>query len=413
MWSVDIDGTDITSLCQNITWHPKLSRPASLTVRVPGHLVSVTNGVSEMHLTNGGLLFSGPVWMPEDQGDADATYTVITAYDHLIYLPKRMCKTPADWPDNNYPDVVPPTEPGPCNLADPVKVLTDYSTAPTILAAFINATNDCDGAWKLTVGSVSGGGPDMTGAPADWPMTVQQMADNLLSTGWLYMVVNPGYGSSTVDLIGPSIRGAPLRDMTGSVSLDYATGNFNSQAATKTSDMDEMTNALWYLLGPHRNWYTGDISHWAGSITPTAANAGGDGEGHLIDGIFVDNPGTPWPPDLVARWMGSRATYGYMQDIQVHDTAEDEQTEARPYFEEMYANEAFLRAVPRLFAGITPERAYGSGPSFMPGDLISVNAGPQLGGGYSGAVLVYEYEISVDADGVAEYTQLVASPDGS
>ena len=77
----------------------------------------------------------------------------------------------------------------------------------------------------------------MTGAPADWPMTVQQMADNLLSTGWLYMVVNPGYGSSTVDLIGPSIRGAPLRDMTGSVSLDYATGNFNSQAATKTSDM--------------------------------------------------------------------------------------------------------------------------------------------------------------------------------
>src|SRR4029079_10065770 len=119
-WSVDIDGTDITSLCQNITWHPKLSRPASLSVRVPGHLVSVTNGVSEMHLSNGGLLFSGPVWMPEDQGDADATYTVITAYDHLIYLYKRMCKTPIDYPPNDPPD-----EPGPCNLADPSKVLTD------------------------------------------------------------------------------------------------------------------------------------------------------------------------------------------------------------------------------------------------------------------------------------------------
>jgi len=49
--------------------------------------------------------------------------------------------------------------------------------------------------------------------------------------------------------------------------------------------------------------------------------------------------------------------------------------------------------------------------TLMPGDLISVSAGAQLGGGYSGSVLVYEYEVTVDADGVAEYTQLVASPD--
>jgi hypothetical protein len=401
MWSVDIDGSDITSLCQNITWHPKLSRPASLSVRVPGHLVSVTNGVSEMHLTNGSLLFSGPAWMPEDQGDADATYTVITAYDHLIYLNKRMCKTPADYPDNNYPDVVPPTEPGPCNLADPSKVIADFITAPEILAAFINATNDCpDGPWQITVGSAAAGGPDMTGVPADWPMNIQQLADMLLDTGQLNILVNPGFGSSTVDLT----NGGVVNDLTGSVSLDYGTGNFNSQAATKTSDMEDVINALWYLLGPKRPWYTGDISHWAGSITPTAPNAGPDGDG--------GEPGPPWPPALVARWMGSRGIYGYMQEIQVHDSAEDEQVTARPLFEEMYANEAYLRAVPRLFTGITPERAYGSAPSFMPGDLISVSAGTQLGGGYSGSVLVYEYEISVDADGVAEYTQLVASPDG-
>jgi hypothetical protein len=400
MWSVDIDGSDITSLCQNITWHPKLSRPGSLSVRVPGHLVSVTNGVSEMHLTNGSLLFSGPVWMPEDQGDADATYTVITAYDHLIYLNKRMAKTPAGWPDNNYPDEIPPTEPGPCNLADPNKVLTDYITAPAILGAFIDATNDCpDGAWQITVGSVASGGPDMTGVPADWPMNIQNIADMLLDTGQLNILVNPGYGSSSVDLT----NGGVVNDLSGSVSLDYGTGNFNSQSATKSSDMEDVINALWYLLGPKRPWYTGDISHWAGSITPTAPNAGPDGDG--------GEPGDPWPPALVARWMGSRGIYGYMQEIQTHDTKEDEQTTARPLFEEMFANEAYLRAIPRLFTGITPERAYGSSPTFMPGDLISVSAGSQLGGGYSGSVLVYEYEISVDADGVAEYTQLIASPD--
>lgn len=399
-WQVDIDGSDITSLCQSITWHPKLSRPASLSVRVPGHLVSVTNGVSEMHLTNGGLLFSGPVWMPEDQGDADATYTVITAYDHLIYLNKRMCKTPVD-----YPDYDPPDEPGPCSLADPNKVLSDFVTAPEILGAFIQSANDCpSGAgplppWVLQVGSVAAGGPDMTGAPADWPMNIQQFADLLLDTGQLNILVNPGIGSSTVDLT----NGGVVNDLTGIVSLDYGIGNFNSQTANKTSDMAEVVNALWYLLGPKRPWYAQDIAHWAGSITPTAPNAGPDGDG--------GEPGDPWPPALVARWMGSRGLYTYMQEIQIHDTKEDEQTTARPLFEEMYANEAYLRAVPRLFTQIKPEREFGGSPAFMPGDLISVSAGAQLGGGYSGSVLVYEYEVTVDADGVSEYTQLIASPD--
>jgi hypothetical protein len=111
--------------------------------------------------------------------------------------------------------------------------------------------------------------------------------------------------------------------------------------------------------------------------------------------------------------MGSRATYGYMQEIQIHDQKEDEQTTARPLYEEMYANEALLRAEPRKFISIKPERQSGGGVSFLPGDLISVNAGAVLGGGFSGSVLVYEYEITVDADGVAEYTQLLASPDGN
>lgn len=409
MWSVDIDGTDITALCQNITWHPKLSRPASLSVRVPGHLVSVTNGVSEMHLTNGSLLFSGPVWMPEDQGDADATYTVITAYDHLIYLTKRMAKTPSDYPEPS-PNYIqdPDHPPGPCNLADPSDVITTESTAPAIMAAFLQATIDCDppaerggpgGPWQLSVGSVAAGGADMTGIPAEWPSNIQDIADMLLSSGQLNILVNPGYGSSSVDLT----NGGVVNNLTGSVSLDYGTGNFNSQAATKSSNMEDVTNALWYLLGPRVHWFTQDISHWGGSITPTAPNAGQDGDGPL--------PGPSWPPALVAKWMGSQASYGYMQEIQIHDEKEDEQITARPLFEEMYANEAYIRATPRLFTGITPERAFGSAPTFSPGDLISVSAGSQLGGGYSGSVLVYEYEISIDADGVAEYTQLLASPD--
>lgn len=403
-WSIDIDGSDITSLCQEITWHPKWSRPASLVVRVPGHLVNAQVGTSEMHLTNGSLLFSGPVWHVDDSGDPNTTYTEITAYDHLIYMNKRLCKTGTDYPDPPGPAT--PGEPGPCNLADPHQVILDQGTAPAILGYFIEHADDCPfeapyAPWQIQKGSVDGGGVDMTGIPAEWPMTIQDMADLLLSSGELGIIVHPGYGVSTVDLT----NGGVVNDLSGSVSIDYATGNFNAQTATKTRDMDNVVNALWYLLGPRVHFYPNDISHWAGSITPSYKNSGYDGNKP------GGEPGEPWNPALVARWMGSRSTYGYMQEIQIHDDKEDEQTTVRPMFEALFAKEAFLRAVPRTMIDIKPERASGSSPAFGVGDKISVNAGSRLGGGFSGGILVYEFEINVDADGVAEYTQITGSPD--
>lgn len=109
--------------------------------------------------------------------------------------------------------------------------------------------------------------------------------------------------------------------------------------------------------------------------------------------------------------MGSRGAYGYMQEIQIHDEKEDEQISARPLFERMFAKEAYLRAVPRTFVNIKPERATGSAPLFGVGDKIGMNAGSALGGGFSGAIMVYEFEINIDADGVADYTQITGSPD--
>jgi len=356
-----------------------------------------------MHLTNGGLLFSGPVWFIDDSGDADATYTEITAYDHLIYMNKRLCKTGTDYPDPPGPAT--PNEPGPCNLADPHKVILDYGTAPGILGYFIGHADDCPNEapypWQIQLGSVAAGGDDMTGIPAEWPMSIADMAEMLLSSGELGIIVNPGYGASTVDLT----NGGIVNDLTGSVSINYATGAFNAQTASKTGDMEDVVNALWYLLGPRVHFYAQDISHWRGSITPTAQNSGYDG--NKPNG----EPATPWPSEFTARLTGSRGSYGYMQEIQIHDEKEDEQTTVRPMFERMYQKEAFLRAEPRIFVDIKPERATGTGSPFGVGDLIGVSAGARLGGGYSGSILVYEFEINVDADGVAEYTQIIGSPD--
>lgn len=393
-WTVDVDGNDITSICQTIRWRPKLNRPASCIVRFPAGLFSAPVGTSELHLSNGGLLFSGPVWFQQSDGTEDAAYTELTAYDHTIYLQKRMCKTGTDYPAPPSPNYT--HEPGPCNLADPRAVITDNVTCTEILRAFINATNDCDPAGlPITVGSCATGGDNVVGEFTDWPMDIQTFANILLQTGQLDIMVNPGYGSSSVDLY----NGDAGTDRSGSVSLQYATGSFNSRRGNRTSDMEQVINALWYLLGPKQAHYTGDITHWGGSITPTARDGGPDGDGPL--------PGTPWPPALVSRWSSSRSTYGYFQEIRVLDAKEDEQ-KIRDMFETLFAQEAYLRAVPRTFAYLSPDRTT-AGPSFYVGDKISVSAGGILGGGFSGTVRVYEYEITVDTDGIGEFTDLTTS----
>ena len=400
-WTIEVDGTDITSICQQITWHPKLSRPASCVARFPANLFSATTGVSQLRLYNGGLLFSGPVWYQQGDGAEDAAYTELTAYDHLIYLSKRMCKTPESWPAYNWPPIFPPDptfEPGPCNLADPTKVILDYLTAPEILKVFLEATADCDGSFPISVNSFATGGPDLSGFPCDWPMDIATFAELLLQTGVLDIIVNPGFGSSSVDLY----NGDAGSDLSGSVVFQYGTGAYNSRGAGRTSDMEEVINALWYLLGPKAPQYTGDISHWRGSLTPDGA--------HDIDKWdHPTHPWHPWPGALVSRWSSSRGTYGYMQQIDIHDSKEDENS-IRFLFEKMYQNESYLRAIPRTFSSIQADRS-DDPPGFAVGDLITLQAGSMLGGGFSGVQRVYGFEISIDPDGVGEITDITASAD--
>lgn len=342
---------------------------------MPANLVSVTPGVSELHIYSGAtLVFSGRVWYTQADGDPDVTYAEITAYDHLIYLRRRMCKTATG------------------NMITPASVLLSEVTAPAILAAFINNTNSFDpNPMPLTVGTVAGGGADVSAVPMSFPMELDTMRGLLLGTGQIDVFVNPGVGSSTVDLT----NGDGGTDLSGSVSYDYGTGAFNCQIATLTVDMDDVVNALWYFLGPRgpRQTESGFIpeDHWGGSITPTAPHSGGT-----------------WPPALLARIAASRSAYTYMQYIRVFDDNGDEQS-IRPLYEEEWANEAWVRAVPRTFASIRPER--GITPNFAVGDLITVSAGSQLLGGFSGAQRVYGMEVSCDADGVVEVTEILTSAD--
>ena len=174
--------------------------------------------------------------------------------------------------------------------------------------------------------------------------------------------------------------------------------------------MDELINALWYFLGPRGPRAGIPINHWAGSITPTAANAGGDGKGRKINGVFVDEPPQFWPPATISRFMGSRGSYGYFQEVRIFDDNEDEQS-IREAFEEEWNNEAWIRAVPRRFVGIKPER--GVSPTFNVGDFVSMAGGSRLHGGASGVLEVFEFEVEINVNGIVAITDIIASDNQS
>lgn len=386
MWNVAINGSSITSYCQSINWHPRWSRPATCVVRYPAHLFSCEPG-SRLQLYNpsGSLVFSGPVWNTHAEGGPNRTDAEITAYDDLIYMTKRLCKQRS-------------SDPAPYSLIEIWPTIKTAVTAPEIMAAFCeSAITDPNGSGlPWTIGSV-GSGPDVTGVPMQTPIMLDQMRQLLLGTGQLAINVTPSPNGSTLDFVRPpQTPGSPVQ------TFGYQTGAFDSQQATIDKDMDDVINALWYLLGPRGPRAGIPINHWAGSITPTAANAGPDGDGPL--------PGDEWPPELVSRFMGSRGTYGYMQEIKIFDTQEDENS-IRNMYEEMWANEAWVRAVPRTFVGIKPER--GVVPGFTVGDFIGAAGGSRLHGGISGTLQVYEFEVEINVNGICAITEIVASADAT
>lgn len=361
---VDIDGTDISRYCLSKRWHPRLSRPADFIVRAQSRRVQFTPGVSELHVYDGStMIFSGLIAQPQADGNANGAYTQITAYDHLIALKDRMVKTALG------------------NLITPTFVETQ---APGMFAEIVANSKFFDpGPFPLDEGSVAGGGIEVWGALSNFPMKMEQMRQLLVATGQLDIFLVPGIGSSVFNLT----NGDGGNDLSGSVVFEYDTGSHNARVVTWTVDVDQVVNALWYLLGPRLT-----RERWKGSITPTAPHKGGT-----------------WPAPLLSKIALSRSNYGYKQEIQTKD--EEGAYYLRPMYEAQWAAEANLRAEPITITSVLPNRG-STMPVFRPGDLIGVAAGSVINGGFSGAQRVYEMVVEEDPDGAIAVTDIVASANG-
>lgn len=390
--AVSLDGTDVSQVAIEGSATRRLNRPSQATIKIP--MDSAIGGPgSRLKISfNGSLFFHGMVMDCETDAGEDDGYTVYNATDPMEMWQWRPAR---DGPGS--------TDPG--DFSNPL-MFSEFPTGPQLIEQMLLQSQDDtppslgEGPLFLTLGTFAAGGVDLSGGPTDWPMTIAQVVSLLVSTGEVDVVItptDPGGGiMGTVNVY----NGDYGTDRSGSVSFQYGTGALNVRRMRWNEDMSTICNKLWYYGGPR---------------IATAQDP--EGNQHWCWNITADDPALANPPQtaIVTLRDASRLTYGVRMDIKIWDAVSDlclgkgSVDPGRNLYRRLWQIEQWIRAQPRELIHITPTRGYGIG-LFDIGDLVSVEAGSQVRGGFSGAQRVYGYTISWDEDGPFALSELQTSP---
>lgn len=410
-----IDGTEVTDVVLDGSVTRRLNRPAQATVRIPIDAAIGDAGSRLKVVIDGTLHFHGMVLLIEDQCDEDFGYTTYNATDPMELWQWRLCR-----------DYLGPTE---GNFINP-SFLQRYGTAPQVVQSLLLASDnpllgheDTEGPLFVVPGFFEGGGVNISGAPTNWPMTIGEMVALLVSTGELDVILTPidsGGNMAQVDCY----NGHYGTDRTGSVLLDYATGNHNVRELRQAVDMSNVANKIQYFLGPKE------------TLTRYKANITGDDPclyippGGDIDDVIPHNI-------IGARRRVSQTNFGVrfeFQEFDVDVVSRENPTGAHPgpiipcgdpardTFRTRWQQESWIRAVPRTLVHVTPVRYSDNNllpPGVNPvvfgdfdiGDIVRVRAGAFVRGGFDGGQRVYAYTVAWDVDGVIALGEIQTSSD--
>lgn len=395
-WRFEIDGEDVSDVAFQKTATRVLNGIGSGGCRIPSReLADITGfaiGSSRLKVYDDSnvLWHHGIVWHLNDDGDENTCYTTITSVDPMALWPMRPARD-ADG-DFSLPSFI-----------------TDFGTGPQILQEILtnSVTHEGDLFLDMSGGTVETGGVDVSGLPVDWPMTIADIASLLFDTGMVDVVIDPIEVGSAIGRFN-AYNGGYGSDLSGSVVFQYGMGAYNVRRAVRTQAMDQMCNKLWYLLGPKKQTVDGTEmpQRWRGNVTG-------------------DHPQLPNPPGgdiddldpLGALRANSQADYWVSMDVRVFDTAYDglsDDPESQDGYEALYLRlwqaEQEARVGPRTLCKITPVR--GTEPTFTVGDLIGVQAGSVLRGGFSEVQRVHRVTVNIDDNGVVDLGELLTTSDG-
>jgi len=369
-----IDDVDLTWMSQVGSVTHQWGRPSFCSVRFPAEVAPWDEPDRCKIYLDGELDFHGWLVHIEDEGEEDEMFTTFTFADPTEIFDFRPARD-ADG-DFSRPDF-----------------FQTFVTGPGILAAVIShsifagdgSPADCEGPMGIELGSVAAGGADLSGAPADFPMSIALVKDTLLETGELDVITEP------IDSNGNLARLHLYNGDFGSVSgaeFRYATGaSSNCVKASRTVSLGEhLMNKLWIYLGPRVKTPTdpkGD-QHWRANVT---------GSDTLL----------PDPPQSViwASIVASRARYFERMHIRIFDAQGDENPAAQRWlYRRWWQTESWLRARPKTMVALTPEP--GIKPTFRTGDFIDSIAGTRFRGGWAGQQRVMEFTYTWDDLGTVQ-----------
>lgn len=407
--AVYINGDDVTACCLSGSWTRRLNRPAQAEVRVPMDCAVYNVGdrlrIDALVGTTWEIMFHGMILLAETDTGEDFGYTVYNASDPMELWSFRPVRD--DTGDFSNPTLIQDYVTGPQIVEDMLQNTEGDSTAQGNPA--LTPPTDAEGPTFLDFGSFEMGGVDLSGAPTDWPMQMSELASLLCSTGCVDLIItptDPGGGiMGTID----GYNGDYGTDLSGSVVFEYGTGAHNIARVRWNEDMSNMTNKLWYFMGPRIETPAdpGALQHWC-------YNVQGDDTG--LPATFPN--GTDRDTWLAGARMDSRTDYGVRMDIQIFDAGDcalasgSECCDTDSGYRELYRNrwetESYIRAQPRQLMHITPIRGTEIG-TFDIGDLVGVTCTAAVRGGFSGAQRVYEYTVSWDEDGVLALSELQTS----
>jgi hypothetical protein len=263
---------------------------------------------------------------------------------------------------------------------------------------------DAEGPIFLDLGTIPGCSTDLSGAPTDWPMTIAELASLLISTGQLDLVITPtdpgGGVMGTLDYY----CGNYGTDLSGTVSFQYGTGNFNVDSLRWNRDMTNTVNKYWLYGGP-RIGTAGDPAgdqHWCFNVT---------GSDSGLPGYPASSPYI----DVINRRVASQAAVGVRMKIDIFDGYDADcvpgvGTPGRELYRYQWIEYSYIASTPREIIHVTPTRDSEIG-AFGIGDLVHVEAVSAVRGGFSGKQRVYEYTISWDEDSVLTLSELQTSAD--
>lgn len=315
-----------------------------------------------------------------EDGDGMVEYTAESAREIWEWRPARDGPSDGDDPGNYIsPDFLERLELGPLVMED-VLLQSEDGSDPAL----------GEGTMFMELGDFPATGISLSGAPMSTPISIEQLATLLASTGELDVVetmIDSAGNMSLIDCYDGNYVGI------GGGNYDFEPGG-NVKSITYTRDMAKTANKIRYLLGPRAPPPANDPNQWRRSIEAT--------------NMDIPDTSTYTQASLVALITASRAAYGVRSDIRVYDLFANE-SDAVPLYWRLWQDESLWRAQPRLLVKITP--IDGLYPSFDIGAELGVSAWSGFMGGFSGTQRAFGRKVVWDVDGVVSVGEIQTSSD--